>query len=56
MISIALLTLLMMFSPLLSMEKVNADLRKQIREKKIIEVQLRRAVEMKMFIHELEGK
>ena len=54
MISIALIALLTLFSPLISMDKANTELRKQIREKKIIEVQLRRALEIEMFINELE--
>ena len=54
MISITLITLLTLFSPLISMDKANAELRKEIREKKIIEVQLRRAYEIEMFMIELE--
>ena len=42
MISIALITLLTLFSPLKSMEKANTELRKQIREKKIIIKQMER--------------
>ena len=56
MISIALITLLTLFSPLIGMDKANTELRKQIREKKIIEVQLRRAYEIQMFINELEKR
>ena len=53
MISIALIALLTLFSPLISMDKANTELRKEIREKKIIEVQLRRALEIEMFMIEL---
>ena len=56
MISIALLALLTLFSQLISMDKANTELRKEVREKKIIEVQLRRAYEIQMFINELESE
>ena len=56
MISIALITLLTLFSPLISMDKANTELRKEVREKKIIEVRLRRAYEIEMFMIELNER
>ena len=53
MISIALIALLTLFSPLISMDKANTELRKEVREKKMIEVRLRIAYEIEMFMIEL---
>ena len=56
MFSIALIALLTLFSPLQRLDNENKELRKEIREKKIIEVRLRRAYEIQMFINELEKR
>ena len=53
MISIALIAFLLLFSPMKDLETENARLRIELSERIIVELKLRRAYEMQMFIHEL---
>ena len=54
MISIALIAFLLLFSPMKDLETENARLRVVLSERIIVEMKLRRAYEMQMFINELE--